>query len=187
MTDQSPGAEGTPAIADEYMTEWMEYLYMQQAKPKDAQGVTVKLTSIDPNGNYQDIGEVTTDIWGNFGKSWVPPVPGDYVIMAEFEGSGAYGSSSASTYMVVEEAPSPAVPIEPEEPEEPTEEPTEPTEPTEPEPTEPEPTEPEPTEPEPTEPAEAPFITTEVAIIAAVVIASIIGIISFWKLRKQQK
>jgi len=183
VTDQSPGASGTPAISDEDMTEWIEYLYMQQAMPEDAQGVKVKLTAIDPNGNYQDIGYATTDIGGNFGKSWQPPVSGEYFIMAEFEGSASYGSSFDTAYFTVDPAPSAAVPIEPE-PTEP--EPTEP-EPTEPEPTEPEPTEPEPTEPEPTEPAEAPLITTEVAIIAAVVIASIIGIISFWKLRKQRK
>jgi len=187
VTDQSPGATGTPAMSDEDMSEWMEYLYMQQAKPEDAQGVTVKLTSIDPNGNYQDIGEVTADIWGNFGTSWVPPVPGDYIIMAEFEGSASYGSSSDSTYISVDPAPSPAVPIEPEPTEpEPTEpEPTEP-EPTEPEPTEPEPTEPEPTEPEPTEPTEAPFITTEVAIIVAVAVVAVIGIVAYWVLRKRK-
>jgi len=187
VTDQSPGATGTPAISDEDMSEWMEYLYMQQAKPEDAQGVTVKLTAIDPNGNYQDIGEVTADTWGNFGTSWVPPVPGEYIIMAEFEGSASYGSSSDSTYISVDPAPSPAVPIEPEPTEpEPTEpEPTEP-EPTEPEPTEPEPTEPEPTEPEPTEPAEAPFITTEVAIIVAVAVVAVIGIVAYWVLRKRK-
>jgi len=200
VTDQTPtGArninnefeftlKGTPAISDEDMQVWMEYMFMEQAYPEDAKGVTVKLTAIDPNGNYQDIGEVTTDLSGTFGKSWVPPVPGEYYVTATFEGSASYGSSFATTYFTADPAPSAAQPIEPEPTEpEPTEpEPTEP-EPTEPEPTEPEPTEPEPTEPEPTEPTEAPFITTEVAIIAAVVIASIIGIISFWKLRKQQK
>jgi len=46
------------------------------------------------------------------------------------------------------------------------------------------PIEPEPTEP--TEPTEAPLITTEVAIIAAVVIASIIGIVAYWALRKRK-
>ena len=40
-----------------------------------------------------------------------------------------------------------------------------------------------PIEPEPTE---APLITTEVAIIAAVIIASIIGVVSFWALRKRK-
>ena len=77
---------------------------MQQAKPTDAKGVTVKLTSIDPNCNWQDIGEVTTDIWGNFCMSLVPPVPGEYIVMAEFKGSASYSSSSASTYFVVDES-----------------------------------------------------------------------------------
>jgi cell division septation protein DedD len=204
VTDQSPGdtclgipVAGTPAISDEYMSEWMEYLYMQQPMPKDVEGVKVKLYAIDPNGNYQDIGYATVDIAGNFGKSWEPPVPGEYFVTAEFEGSASYGSSFDTTYFTVDEAPSPAQPIEPEpaeaeptEPEptepEPTEpEPTEP-EPTEPEPTEPEPTEPEPTEPETTEPAEAPLITTETVIIAAVIVAVIIGIAAYWQLRKRK-
>jgi len=179
VTDQTPVSKDTPAISDEYMGEWMQYLHMQKPRPEDATGVTVKLTAIDPNGNYQDIGEVTGDLNGNFGKSWIPPVPGEYHITATFEGSESYGSSSDTTYFVVDEAPSPAVLIEPE--------------PTEPEPTEPEPLssaqpiEIEPTEPEPTEPtAEAPLMTTEVAIIAAVIIASIIGIVSFWALRKRK-
>jgi len=187
VTDECAGAKGlvqegkfksVPAISDKDQSRWMEYLYMQQVKPEDAEGVTVKLTSIDPNGNYQDIGEVTTDIWGNFGTSWVPPVPGEYIIMAEFEGSASYGSSSDSTYMVVDEAPSPAMPIEPE--------PAEPEAPSPAQSIEPEPTAPEPTEPEPTEPAEAPFITTEIAIIIAVVVVAVIGIVAFWTLRKRK-
>jgi len=200
VTDQTPtGArninneleftlKGTPAISDEDMQAWMEYMFMEQAYPEDAKGVKVVLETFDPNGNTYNIGNTTSDMNGNYGFMWEPPVPGTYQIIARFEGSAAYGPSSATTYIGVTEAPSPAQPIEPEPtapaPTEPT--PTEP-EPTEPTPTEPEPTEPEPTEPEPTEPAEAPFITTEVAIIAAVVIASIIGTVSFWKLRKQRK
>ena len=146
------------------------------------------IETLDPNGNYYELGRTTSDINGNFGCVVDPPVQGKYQIIATFEGSASYGSSCASTYINVGEAPSPAQPIEPEEPTEPepTEpEPTEP-EPTEPEPTEPEPTEPEPTEPEPTEPTEAPLITTEIAIIAAVVIAIIIGIVAFWVLRKRK-
>jgi hypothetical protein len=80
---------------------------------------------------------------------------------------------------------------EPEEPEEPNElvptepEPTEPEEPTE-EPTEPEEPE-EPTEPEPAEPTEAPlFSTTDLAIIAAVAVAVVIGIAAYWQLRKRK-
>ena len=103
VTDQSPGAKDTPAIADESMDAWMDYLYMKQAMPTDAVGVTVKLSTYDPNGNYQDIGTTTVDQHGNFGKSWMPAVPGDYYILAEFEGSESYGSSSATTYITVDE------------------------------------------------------------------------------------
>ncbi len=116
VTDQSAGAKGTPAIADANMEEWMEYLYQQRPMPENVQGVTVKLYAIDPNNNYQDIGEVTSDIWGNFGKSWTPPVEGDYLIIADFAGSAAYGGSSDSTYFTVNPAVSPGQPIEPEEP-----------------------------------------------------------------------
>jgi outer membrane protein assembly factor BamB len=116
VTDQSPGAKGTAAIADEYQEDWMEYVYMQQSMPADAQGVTVKVYSIDPNGNYQDIGEVTSDIWGNYGIDWKPPVEGKYIVMAEFSGSASYGSSSASTYFTVDEAPTASALIEPEAP-----------------------------------------------------------------------
>ena len=56
----------------------------------------------------------------------------------------------------------------------------------EPEPAAPEPTTQEPATPEVTEPTEAPMIKTEVAIIAAVALASIIGIVSFWALRKRK-
>jgi hypothetical protein len=147
------------------------------------------LTAIDPNGNFQDIGEATSDISGSFGKSWTPPVPGEYQVTATFEGSEAYGGSTATTYFVVGEAPAAAQPIEPAAP---AEEPAAPEEPTEPEPAAPEePTEPEepeaPTEPEPTEPAEAPlFSTTDLAIIAAVAVAAVIGIAAYWQLRKRK-
>jgi outer membrane protein assembly factor BamB len=177
VTDQTPAIAGTPAISDEDMAAWMEYLYMQKPMPEDAKGVTVKLSAIDPNGNYQDIGEVTSDIGGNFGKSWIPPVSGEYYILAEFEGSESYGSSYATTYFVVDPASSPAAPIEPE--------PITPA-PTGSEQTAPEPTTPEPTASEPTETTEAPFITTETAILAAVAVACAIGIVNLWALRKRK-
>lgn len=116
VTDQSAGAKGTPAIADANMEDWMEYLYQQRPMPSDAQGVIVKLYAIDPNNNYQDIGEVTSDIWGNYGKSWTPPVEGDYLVIADFAGSAAYGGSSDSNYFTVNPAVSAGQPIEPEEP-----------------------------------------------------------------------
>ena len=104
VTDQSPGqtclgvpAAGTPAIADDSMGSWMEYLYQQQPKPTNATGVPVHLTAIDPNGNFQDIGTATSDITGNYAISWTPPVPGIYTVTATFEGSNSYYSSSAET------------------------------------------------------------------------------------------
>jgi hypothetical protein len=113
VTDQSPGAKGTPAIADEHMDAWMDYLYMKQAMPHDAVGVSVRLTAYDPNGNFQDIGTTTCDANGNFGLSWTPPVPGDYYIRADFDGSGSYGASSDTTYMTVTSAPAATPPPDP--------------------------------------------------------------------------
>jgi parallel beta-helix repeat protein len=117
--------------------------------------------------------------------------------------------ASETVYFIINETETTEIEPEPTEPEPTEPEPTEP-EPTEPEPTEPEPTnteqtapeltenteaslpstelpiEPEPTEPAPTEPtAEAPLITT-VAIIAAVAVACVIGIVSYWALRKRK-
>jgi hypothetical protein len=109
VTDQSPGAKGTPAISDADQQAWMEYLYEQQAKPTDAQGVPVKLTAVDPNGNIQDIGTVTSDINGVFHKMWNPPIEGEYKIIATFEGSASYGSSIAETSIGVGPAVSAAI------------------------------------------------------------------------------
>ena len=169
VTDQSPGdsclgvpVAGTPAIADEYMSEWMEYLYMQQQCPKEAKGVEVILETLDPNNNFYEIGRATSDLSGFYSLLWEPPVPGKYTIMATFEGSDSYWRSYTETAIGVTEAPSPTQSIEPE------------------------PTTPEPTEPAPTEATEAPFITTETAIIAAVAVVAVIGIISFWALRKRK-
>jgi outer membrane protein assembly factor BamB len=124
VTDESPGTKegigavhfpnGVPAIADEYMTEWMEYLYMQQPCPDYFEGVEVKLETLDPNGNFYEIGTVTSDASGMFKLMWEPPVPGEYTIIATFEGSGSYWSSYAETAIGVTEAPSPGEPIQPE-------------------------------------------------------------------------
>jgi hypothetical protein len=118
VTDDTPGAgsrntndimdmvlKGTPAICDEDMSRWMEYLFMNQIKPSDAKGVEVTLTTIDPNGNYIPIGDTRSDINGNYGIMFTPEVPGTYQIIATFDGSNAYGSSAATTYLgVAEEA-----------------------------------------------------------------------------------
>ncbi|MCW4019018.1 MAG: PQQ-binding-like beta-propeller repeat protein [Candidatus Bathyarchaeota archaeon] len=115
ITDQSPGetclgvpTAGTPAVSDDCMSAWMEYLYMQQPKPTDVTGVEVHLTAVDPNGNTQEIGTVTSDIKGNYKTSWTPPVEGIYTIIAEFAGTESYYSSDAETGLVVSSAGSAA-------------------------------------------------------------------------------
>jgi len=111
VTDQSPGqtclgipAAGTPAISDESMTPWMEYMYMQQPKPTDAKGVTVHLTAYDPTGDFHDIGTTTTDANGKYGMTWTPPAEGTYHITATFEGSNSYYSSEDTTYLAISQA-----------------------------------------------------------------------------------
>jgi hypothetical protein len=151
VTDQSPGAPGTAAIADEDQQAWMEYMYMQQAIPGDAIGVEVSLDAVDPNGNFIHIDTATSDMSGFYSYQWTPETEGKYTIIATFEGSKSYWASYAETAVGVGPASAPAQPIEPEEPT-----------------------------------AEAPFITTEIAIIAAVVIAVVIGIVAYWALRKRK-
>jgi len=115
VTDQCAGAKeiasnigfanGVPAVSDESMEAWMEYLYAQQAMPTNATGVKVKLETLDPNGNFYEIGNATSDISGMYCYMFTPEVPGKYTIIATFEGSNSYYRSSAETAIGVEEAP----------------------------------------------------------------------------------
>ncbi|MCW4006820.1 MAG: hypothetical protein NWF04_09575 [Candidatus Bathyarchaeota archaeon] len=101
VLDDSPGAKGTPAIADAYMDAWMEYLYQQKACPENLDGVQVKLTAVDSNGNSQDIATVTSDAYGKFQTMWAPPAEDAYSIVATFEGSGSYFGSYDETALGV--------------------------------------------------------------------------------------
>ena len=109
VTDQSPGqtclgipTAGTPAISDESMSSWMEYLYMQQAKPTNATGVDVTITVLDPNGNCYDVATTTSDIDGFYSVTFTPAVPGKYTVYGTFTGSESYYGSSAVTAINVE-------------------------------------------------------------------------------------
>jgi hypothetical protein len=108
VTDKTPSANGAAAVSDTSMANWMEYLYMQQPQPTNATGVTVKLDVIDANGNYRNIGEVTTDLTGAYSYAWQPDIPGKYTIMASYSGSNSYGSSFAETAIQVDEVPPPS-------------------------------------------------------------------------------
>ena len=101
VTDQSPGqtclgipAKGTPAVSDDSMARWMEYLYMQSPKPTNATGVPVTLSVTDPNNNYFVIGTTVTDTNGQYSYVYTPDVPGIYKVTASFAGSNSYYRSS---------------------------------------------------------------------------------------------
>jgi outer membrane protein assembly factor BamB len=105
VLDQSPGAKGTAAIADEYQTPWMEYLYMQRAMPTNATGVPVTLSVVDANGNYREIGQTTSDAKGFYSFNWTPDIEGKYAVYASFAGSESYWSSNAETAFYVSAPP----------------------------------------------------------------------------------
>ncbi len=117
ITDISPAAEdpvvkarfphGVPVMSDEDMSAWMEYLYMQMAKPTEAVGVEVTVSVLDPNNNVYDVAVATSDDNGYYSATFVPEVPGDYKIIARFAGSESYYGSVAETFINVEEAPAP--------------------------------------------------------------------------------
>jgi hypothetical protein len=114
VTDISPGTEaynrearfphGVAAVSEESQREWMEYVYMQQAKPV-ATGVDVVISVYDPNGNTYDVGTATSDGDGYYGLSFDPEVPGEYIVTAKYAGSESYWGSFAKTHLLVEEAP----------------------------------------------------------------------------------
>jgi hypothetical protein len=106
VSDLSPGQAGTPCVAKESMTKWMEYLHMQHPIPAEVVGVPVSLDAMDPAGNFIHIGDVTTDgLSGTFGFVWTPDAVGQYTVSATFMGDESYGSSHATTYVGITEAP----------------------------------------------------------------------------------
>jgi hypothetical protein len=113
VLDMSPAQPGTPCVAKESMTVWMEYLHMQKAYPSDVKGVPVTLTAIKSDGKVIDLGTVTTNgFYGTFSFAWTPPEEGTYTIIACFMGDDSYGSSSAATVITV--GPPPPEPETPE-------------------------------------------------------------------------
>jgi len=111
VMDVSPGTDdialqlrfpnGVPAIADENMTDWMHYVYMQWPTTYEVEGVKVFIKFEDPNGEYYSA-TVTTDETGMFSNSWAPSIVGDYKVTAIFEGSESYYTSYATTTFTVD-------------------------------------------------------------------------------------
>ena len=98
---------GVPCVSDESQSAWMEYVYQQQPEPSDATGVPITLDVIDSNGNYYNIGTTTSDASGTFAFTWTPIVPGDFTVIATYEGSNSYYGSSAEAHFYASEAPQP--------------------------------------------------------------------------------
>jgi hypothetical protein len=95
---------GVPAVSDESMSAWMEYVYMQKPKPTNAKGVQVIIDVIDNNGNYRNIGQATTDTSGLYSLQWTPDIAGKYTVIASFGGSESYWPSNSQTAFAVDEA-----------------------------------------------------------------------------------
>jgi hypothetical protein len=102
--------DGVPVAADSIMTEWMAYIYEQQAKPTNFTGVEVTLNIVDANGNYRAIGTTTTDSTGFYSLVWQPDIEGKYTVYATFTGTKAYWGSAATTAFNIEQAPATATP-----------------------------------------------------------------------------
>ena len=106
VTDQSPAQKGTPAVSDDTMPAWMEYLNMQAPCPENVKGVPVMLQAVRSDGSTFDIAQVTSDEYGTFQYQWTPPDKQSYRILAVFAGTESYWSSYATTGVAVEGAPS---------------------------------------------------------------------------------
>ncbi len=112
VTDISPGTDdfalqkrfpnGVPAVADEFQSEWMLYLYKQFERPSSATGVTVTISVVDANGNYREIGQTTSSSDGFYSLNWTPDISGEYKVYASFAGSEAYYPSHAETAFTVD-------------------------------------------------------------------------------------
>jgi hypothetical protein len=95
---------GVPAVSDENMGEWMGYVYQQKPRPTDTIGVPVTISVVDANGNYREIGAVTSNSDGFFTYNWKPDIEGQYTVYASFAGSESYWPSNAVTSFAVDSA-----------------------------------------------------------------------------------
>jgi hypothetical protein len=115
VLDQSPAQEGKPCVSASSMATQMEYLHLQMPigglwGNETLTGVPVSLDAIDPNGNSVHIATVTSEGYsGTYAYTWTPSITGDYKITATFIGDDSYGSSFATAYATVAQAPSTTV------------------------------------------------------------------------------
>jgi len=96
---------GVPAVSEDSMSAWMEYVYMQKPRPMNTIGVEVVLSVLDANSNFREIGKVTTDSDGFYTLNWKPDIEGPYTVYASFDGSESYWPSHAVSSFAVDPAP----------------------------------------------------------------------------------
>ena len=107
---------GLPVVSDASQSAWMEYVYMQKPRPVDATGVPVTLSVVDANGNYREIGTVTSNADGFYSLNWKPDIEGTYTVYASFAGSESYWPSHAVSAFAVDSAvatPAPTQALQP--------------------------------------------------------------------------
>jgi hypothetical protein len=95
---------GVPCVSDQSQANWMEYVYMQKPRPTDTTGVPIILSVIDTNGNYREIGTVTSDSEGFYSYKYTPDIEGEYTVYATFAGSESYWPSRAVAAFAVDPA-----------------------------------------------------------------------------------
>jgi len=96
---------GVPAVCDVNMSEWMQYLYAEFARPADVVGVEAVLRVLDPNNYFCEVGRTTSDASGMLSCAFTPEVSGKYAIIASFAGSKSYYGSFSETAVYVQRAP----------------------------------------------------------------------------------
>jgi len=96
---------GVPAVSEASMTDFMQYVWMQYPRPTDTTGVPVTIAVIDPNNNYYEVAATTSNADGFYSCTFTPEVPGQYTVVASFEGSKAYWGSHSLTAINVDDAP----------------------------------------------------------------------------------
>ncbi len=122
VMDMSPAQPNTPAMSDQDMDAWMDYLHMQVPLPTGTttypyyangtptsfagKGVDVLLIATDSTGASTTIGTATSDALGFYSIMWTPPSTGAYKIVASFAGTNSYFASAAETAIGVSAAPS---------------------------------------------------------------------------------
>jgi outer membrane protein assembly factor BamB len=121
VTDLAPGLakydiaarfpNGVPAVSDASMTGFMQYVWMQYpTRPTNTTGVPITIFVTDPNGNCYQVATATSDATGFYSTNFTPEVPGQYTIIAAFEGTKSFYGSNAQTAINVGEAHATATP-----------------------------------------------------------------------------